>query len=213
MQEPTSIRIDLVKRKKIRLQSDTRHWTYHVLRGCLTIDAILPGNRRQVMLILYPGDVISRAAIPPLSNVVLTAVLPSSLMRTTHSAPPREAPCASRSEMKIAMRSSLHGIIIGRLTSEERLSSLLIEMALYLGTPVNGGYTFELPLTRADMADYLALNPDTLSRLLTKFRSREIISLPSRHRVIIRNMSALSDLSPISDALRQVRDEGGPALS
>ena len=208
--EVKGVRIELGKRKQIKLHSEGPGWTFFVQSGVLTVDALLPGERRQVMLILYPGESISRDTAPPLPNVVLTAMTNSVLLRTPSAA--TDGPAFRQPILHLMARSSVHGLMIGRLTSEERLCSFLIELALFLGVPAAGGYTCELPLTRADMADYLALNPDTLSRLLTRLRLRNIISLPSRSRVIIKDMAMLTEMSPIAEVLRQLH-AGSRSLS
>jgi CRP/FNR family transcriptional regulator len=218
-------RIDLGRRKQLAFIADAPDWIYVLERGCVTLDSVLPDDRRQVLLILYPGEMISRDAAPPMRRIVLTAMLPSVLTRLpaaresagdgiATNVATGSASGPSRAIAKLLARASLHTLMIGRLSGEERLSSLLIEIALYLGTPVAGGYTVELPLKRDDMADYLALNPDTLSRMLSRLKSRNLISLPTRQRVIIKDFAALAKLSPLSEALQRLRapkDEKQPA--
>ena len=197
-------RLSLRRRQRIPL-GDRSTATYLVEGGCLTVDAMLSGSRRQVLLILYPGDTISGTTTPAVPGVGLTAVAPSILRRLQGDGSPGSELAANGALSRMMARSMLHAAAIGRLTSEERFSALLLEMAHHLGQPTPGGCTFEMPLSRADMADYLALNPDTLSRLVSRLRARDILHMPSRRRVIVQDMQALSDLCPIARALASSR--------
>ena len=51
---------------------------------------------------------------------------------------------------------------------------------------------FELPMTRRDIADYLGLTIETVSRTLTRLETEAAISLPSPWRVMLRDPAALN---------------------
>ena len=50
----------------------------------------------------------------------------------------------------------------------------------------------DLPMTRVDIADYLGLSIETVSRMLTRLKSLSAISFLTSRRVILRDLSALS---------------------
>jgi CRP/FNR family transcriptional regulator len=167
-------------------------------------------------MILYAGDVISRAAAPPVNQIGLTAMLPSMVHRVRladlagDKQPVTQAPLdLAAATARLAARAGLHTIAIGRLTGEERMATLLLEMALYLGRPTPGGHSFEIPLSRNDMADYMALNPDTWSRLVSRLRASGLVSMPSRSRANVRELAALEAMTPLAKALHALRE--GPA--
>ena len=54
---------------------------------------------------------------------------------------------------------------------------------------------FALPMTRGDIADYLGLTIETVSRTLTKLRGEGLIEIPSSTEVIIRNREGLESLA------------------
>jgi CRP-like cAMP-binding protein len=55
--------------------------------------------------------------------------------------------------------------------------------------------TIELPMSRQDIADYLGLTIETVSRTLTQLESRAAIALPTSRRVVLRNRGALNRLN------------------
>jgi CRP-like cAMP-binding protein len=76
-------------------------------------------------------------------------------------------------------------------TARERVVSFLLEMAQRRP----GGNAVELPMSRQDIADYLGLTIETVSRTLTSLESAAAIELPSSRRIVLRNQAALSGLS------------------
>jgi CRP/FNR family nitrogen fixation transcriptional regulator len=75
-------------------------------------------------------------------------------------------------------------------TARERVVSFLLEMA-------ERGPTDEpvtLPMSRQDIADYLGLTIETVSRTLTSLESVEAIALPNSRRIVLRDRAALRRL-------------------
>ncbi|MGD9830587.1 MAG: Crp/Fnr family transcriptional regulator [Hyphomicrobiaceae bacterium] len=205
------IRLDLRRRQRIVFKEEAPDQLYRVERGCITLDAVLPDDRRQVLLVLYPGDLISRSASPPVPGIGLTAAVASTLTRLPGETIDTAADGVTEmlrlhaAVAQLSARSTLHAMAIGRLTSEERVATLLTEIALFCGRAIQGSYSFEMPLSRDDMADYLALNPDTLSRLMSRLRARKLIAMPTRNRAIVRDLDALMALTPLAKAVLALR--------
>ena len=56
-------------------------------------------------------------------------------------------------------------------------------------------YTLELPMSRSDIADYLGLTIETVSRNFTKFKTAGLIELNQSTTVMIRNMEGLEEIA------------------
>ncbi len=76
-------------------------------------------------------------------------------------------------------------------TAQERVASFLLEMAARMPA----GNAVELPMSRQDIADYLGLTIETVSRTLTHLENAAAIELPSSRRIVLRNRTALGRLN------------------
>ena len=76
-------------------------------------------------------------------------------------------------------------------SAQERVAGFLLEMA----DRVPGGGAVELPMSRQDIADYLGLTIETVSRTLTQLEKTAAIELPTSRRIVLRNLSALNRLN------------------
>ena len=76
-------------------------------------------------------------------------------------------------------------------TAQERVAGFLLEMA----ERIKSTNEVELPMSRQDIADYLGLTIETVSRTLTSLENSAAIALPSSRRIVLRNRAALSRLN------------------
>ena len=82
-----------------------------------------------------------------------------------------------------------HMLLLTR-TAQERVASFLLDMARRLANVE----TLDIPMSRQDIADYLGLTIETISRTMTQFETQAAIALPTSRRIILRNRKALSRL-------------------
>jgi len=76
-------------------------------------------------------------------------------------------------------------------TAQERVAGFLLEMS----ARAPGGNEVDLPMSRQDIADYLGLTIETVSRTLTQLENAATIAVPSSRRIVLRNRGALSRLN------------------
>jgi CRP/FNR family transcriptional regulator len=206
------------RRQRIAVAIDGE--TVYVVRsGVLALSTFAAGHRRQILSVLFPGDVFRSAFAPPLPEIALTALTSGEVVRLRW--PVIERRLASEPELSAFFsrrlaerqaRDAMHIATISALSGEQRVASFLVEIALRLGHPGGSGYAFELPLSRADIADYLALNPDTLSRIMSRLKAKGLLTLHKRGHALAQSFEALCKESPIAEALvemdRQARATG-----
>jgi CRP/FNR family transcriptional regulator, anaerobic regulatory protein len=218
-------RATLIRAKRgqqLALGTGATEAVYIVRSGLLVVQAAPPAKLRQLLALLYPGDIFRSTFAPPLPGTVLTAAgacdlwrLQAPIFETALSA---DAELGRRLGQQLAdqqARKLMHVAIIGGMSGEERVASFLIELALRIGTNCAAGISFEIPLSRADIADYLALNPDTLSRIMSRLRARGVVSQPGRRLALVQNWNGLCALSPMAEALIALHGKtpGQPAIA
>ena len=107
-------------------------------------------------------------------------------------------------------RANLPIATIENLTGDERVASFLIELPLRLGNSSPEGLSFRGPFCHIVIADYLALNADTLSRIMSRLKVRDIVMQKAREHTLASDEKVLCDLSPITNAMVALHS---PALS
>ncbi|MGO4837876.1 helix-turn-helix domain-containing protein, partial [Rhizobiaceae sp. 2RAB30] len=86
-------------------------------------------------------------------------------------------------------------LTLGRKTASEKVASFLLLIARNInpyGPEDAKGVVFDLPLTRADIADFLGLTIETVSRQLTILRKDGVIAIESNRHVTVGDMERLS---------------------
>lgn len=90
-------------------------------------------------------------------------------------------------------------VTLGRKTAAEKVASFLLLIARNIDptAPTRSGASFDLPLTRADIADFLGLTIETVSRQLTRLRTDGVIRIENNRHVVVDNMARLEARSGI----------------
>ena len=92
-------------------------------------------------------------------------------------------------------------LLLGRKTAQEKVASLLLMIASRAPNvgchhaPELEFARFTLPLTRADLADYLGLTLETVSRQITKLKTKGIIELVDNREIIVPDIKALEEVA------------------
>ncbi|MGX5806177.1 helix-turn-helix domain-containing protein, partial [Bradyrhizobium sp. Arg314] len=84
---------------------------------------------------------------------------------------------------------------LGRKTASEKVASFVLMVATYID-PANrlaSSISFDLPVTRADIADFLGLTIETVSRELTRLRTDGVISIANKWHISLASVSRLEE--------------------
>lgn len=176
-----------------------------VRSGIVIVEATITGSTPVIMDVCYPGDVI---AAQPGQTVSAFAATPAEVWRIkiadlaqAQARDPALATLMFKTMRSQTARAHMRCAIVSGLSSAERVAALLIEGALRLGINTERGPSFELPLTRVQIANMLALNADTLSRIMSRLTSDRIIARASRMLVTITDMDRLMAMCPLREAV------------
>lgn len=210
--EPHAVRIPTRKGQRLVLSGGAQETLYVIHAGVCLARAELPDARHQVLSLLYPGDFVRANALPPIEGTEITATsdkgevwrlrwpLVSGMLESN---PALARHVADRLADQTA-RLALHNAIVAGLSGDERVAALITELALRTGKPTPAGIAFDMPLSRVDVAEHLALNPDTVSRIMSRLRSRGLVAPAGRHRLVCRDIAALERECPLAPTLVRV---------
>lgn len=196
--EPLAARIRYGHGQEIYKEDSPVEYWYRIVSGMARRFSARADGKRQIVDLLLPGDVFGfgargkhHFAVEAVLDDTVVARYPRSRLEAVADSDPRIAR-GLRDAASEAM-SRLHGLILnlGRTTAEEKVGHFLLKIAERL----SGGPADEmvLPISREDIADYLALSVETVSRALTQLKRRGVILLLGTRRVRIIDRHALDE--------------------
>ncbi len=95
----------------------------------------------------------------------------------------------------ILTRAREHMLLLGRMKAPEKLASFLVGLLNRAEATEQPTDPLALPMSRADIADYLGLTIETVSRTFTQLRSDAIIAPPEHNLVRVVDGEALAQLA------------------
>ena len=179
-------------------EGDPADFVFNISDGEVRLYKLLPDGRRQVTGFLAPGDflgLVSDSAYAygaeAIGKVELCCMRLTGLERLLSDIPPVREKLLdmSRDELMAAQEQML---LLGRKTAREKILSFLLYRHNHLGR-TDGDASIDLPMSRTDIADYLGLTIETVSRTFTALREEGLIELPNPHHVIFPDIEAVRD--------------------
>jgi CRP-like cAMP-binding protein len=178
------------------------HW-YWLGAGAVQVCRFGEDGRRSVAELVLPGDFFGleagavRAASAEVARDAVVVAYPRARAEAMVDADPRLA----RALREVACGRLRHAearlLRLGRTSALGRVASFLLEMADRGGggaaAAAVAGRPVELPVTRDDIADYLGLSSETVSRALTELRRRGAVVLPARKSINLADRAALAE--------------------
>jgi CRP/FNR family transcriptional regulator len=162
---------------------------YRLVDGCVVLSQLLNDGRRQITDVLGPGRLfgftVDGRNIATAETLSIVRVEPLGEAELNGS-----DPIIARELKTTLHRMQVHATLLGRKTASEKVASALVELSrLFNRAGRNGAparLSFHLHLTRADLADWLGLTVETVSRCLNRFKREGLIdfSHPKTMRVL-----------------------------
>jgi CRP/FNR family transcriptional regulator, anaerobic regulatory protein len=151
-------------------ESDTAGHVFHVMEGCLRISRILQDGRRAILGFGYPGDLLG-ASFRNIYPFTVEAVTPIRLRRLPRRRfdefvdGNRELRSLLLAEISSEMAAAQDHIIhLNRTGADERVATFLLDIARRTGADMVAPVEIDVPFGRLDIADYLGLTVETISR-------------------------------------------------
>jgi len=95
-------------------------------------------------------------------------------------------------------------LMLGRKTTEEKLASFILEFYRSVGPLSSLHRQVELPIRRAEIAEYLGLTPESVSREFSRFKHEHIISMPWPSSIVVLNRP---ELEAIASGIHNVSED------
>lgn len=182
-------------------EGDARRYVFTVTSGALRRIRMLPDGRRLVAGFLMPGDFIGfsgashyRHSIEAITDSALCSIAQADMRGLCERHPGLERELLERACVELdATRNNL--MALARMTPLERLAGFLLDMAARRQRQGIGGSQLVLPMTRADIADYLGLTVETVSRSFTRLRQDGLIAASDPHHIEVLDQARLQALA------------------
>jgi len=195
------ITVDKAAGQTIVVEGDPRTHVFRVLTGAVRLYKALADGRRQVIDFLVAGDCFGLIG-PEHHACSVEAIVPSTLARCPRS----NLETALRANPELATRllelaeaelERAHDqmLLLGRKSAQEKVAAFLSGFVRRRGGQCDGCVRIRLPMSRQDMADYLGLTIETVSRTLTRLRQDGLIVLATRHELVVPSLADLAALA------------------
>ena len=164
---------------------------FSISSGSLRVYKLLPDGRRQITGFLFAGDFLGLAVG---DDYVFSAeaMEPSTVCRfrkgpfraLVEQSPPLEHMLLHRTMHELAAAQN-QMLLLGRKTAIERMASFLLDLPGHDPARPSAPGHVRLPMKRAEIADYLGLTIETVSRVLTRMKLQGLISTPSPSHLVV----------------------------
>ena len=180
-------------------EAEPAEFIYQVVEGAVLSYKLLSDGRRQIGAFYLPGDIFG------LENGSAHRFTAAAIVHTTVWLLKRRGlediaegdVSVTHDLLRLTTKNLQHAedhlLLLGRKTAPERVAAFLCEMDSRLG----GATVMTLPMSRQEIADYLGLCLETVSRALSRLRDSGILSFrdPTQRKIVLLDRSKLAELA------------------
>jgi len=181
-------------------EGDEANCVYNMIKGEVKTFCALSSGRGRITAFLFPGDLVGLAgngryvstaqAMTPVTAYRLPLNALTGLLRGDPGLEHRFL-CKVCHELRAAQS---HAVTLGRHDANGKLAMFLQELQAKHATQAMPAGPISLPMTRSDVADYLGLSLEAVSRSFRKLQLSGIIRLAGQHNVHIVDRVRFEDL-------------------
>jgi CRP/FNR family transcriptional regulator, nitrogen fixation regulation protein len=182
---------------EIYAEGEKSGYVYKVLSGVVRVSKLLPDGRRQISAFHVPGEMFGFEA-DAYHHASAEAVVPTKVVAFRwdgSNGASRQTASVVRELLNLAVIGLRHAqdhlLLLGRKNALERLAAFLLEMDRRAGSK----HIFDLAMPRHDIADYLGLTLETVSRMFAELKEIGAVELKSARRVHLIDVAKLEALS------------------
>ena len=197
--------VAVTARQPLFHEGDRADVVFNLISGSARLYKLLPDGRRQVTGFLFPGDFLG-ITVEDEHAFSAETLEPSEMCRFPRhrfEAFVDERPAMRRELYRMAMHelaaAQQQMVLLGRKNAVERLASFLLLLLERIG---NSADQVTLPMNRTDIADYLGLTKETVSRAFTAFKIGGMIRLLADDVVQILDLPLLESVASGAHSLQ-----------
>jgi CRP-like cAMP-binding protein len=190
---PIGVVMSFGRNAEIYAEGESSGYVYKVISGVVRVSKLLPDGRRQISAFHLPGemfgfeaDEVHHASAEAVVPVKVVAFKWDGLLGVA-----RQPVNIVRELLSLAVKGLKHTqdhlLLLGRKSALERLAAFLLEMDARTGSK----HRLDLAMPRHDIADYLGLTLETVSRMFTELKERGAVRLESARRVHLLDVAGL----------------------
>ena len=197
--ETVGVSLHFARNETIYTKGDEARFSFKVIEGAVRLSRIFADGRRQIVNFFLPDETFGielsdeySATAEAVGDVVALRCPRLCISHMTEGDP-------DISQKRLAMFSrslaaaERHVAMLGHQSAKERVASFFL--ALEMQRRTDNSHILDLPLSRQDIADYLGLTIETTCRALSELKRQNIITTPSRRRIIIRDLGGLQAIA------------------
>lgn len=163
---------------------------FEILSGTVRLSRLTRDGRRSVIGFGFPGDILG---FGPEGHHIADCDAISDARVIRHRPEGLHGIGADPDQQRALLNGALrqiagmqdHCMMLGRLPARDRVAAFLSQLGDRLGVPLGRYLAFDLPMSRADIADYLGLTNETVSRSLTELRNARLIAIENLHHFML----------------------------
>ncbi|MEJ0023856.1 MAG: helix-turn-helix domain-containing protein [Alphaproteobacteria bacterium] len=193
----SAFKMKVLRDAEVYGEQEKAEFLYKVVSGAVRTYTISEDGRRQIDAFHLPGDVFGFET-GPLHRFSAEAIADSEIIAASRSAIERAAEqdgAAARELWAMTARQLArvcdHMLMLGRKGAAERVVSFLLEMS----ARDQQSKDVTLPMSRTDIADYLGLTIETVSRCFSQLGRSHAIELNGARKVKLRDVRALEAMA------------------
>ena len=203
--EPQGNRLHFATHAFVFHEDDPANRIYQLIDGAAMLYKLLPDGRRQVVELIGPGDVFGLSSLP-VHDCAAETLTETNIVAYDRSAAEKSAGFMRRLNARMhAQICALHNhaVLLGRKSAIERVASFIMRCVpgRGLGEFCTGrqgkddSADIRLGMTRQEMADFLGLTIETVSRSLSALRRRGAVKIDKQDRLHVNDICRICKLT------------------
>lgn len=195
-----TVKRSAARKQELIHEEDEVHSYSNIMAGAVKLTKLMPDGRQQIVGLQFAPDFLGRPFQSESNFGAEVAVdvklcsFPTDVLEAMLVENPGLENRLLRQVLKELDEARQWMLVLGRMTAKEKVASFLSLIADHIDPEHEGdSVTFELPLSRAEIADYLGLTIETVSRQFTALRKEALIEIEGNRHIVVPDREALKD--------------------